>query len=70
MESGRATYRQRIARSAVTRNVVYKFFQASLAAAAQGHRLISPKEYALLMIGMGLVVLLAGTVEYPQDLRS
>jgi putative membrane protein len=50
---------------------VYKFFQY-LHDSGQGHhsaRLLGPREFALLMIGVGLVALLLATVEHHRSIR-
>lgn len=50
---------------------IYKFFQIESAnGATRGGRLIGPREFALLMITIGLVSLLMATLEHRRNLRA
>jgi putative membrane protein len=49
---------------------VYKFFELEMRAVGRDNRLIGPREFALSMVGCGLVSLLLGTVEHQQNMRS
>jgi uncharacterized membrane protein YidH (DUF202 family) len=43
---------------------IFKFFQIETGSGGQGHRLIGPREFALSMVGIGLISLLLGSVEH------
>jgi putative membrane protein len=43
---------------------IYKFFQLDLGHARSQHRLIGPREFALLMVGTGLLCLVLGTLDH------
>lgn len=50
---------------------IYKFFQIELAREGpRTNRLIGPREFALLMIVIGLVSLLMATLEHRRDLKA
>jgi putative membrane protein len=54
---------------------VYKFFQLEIAATVQhapliNATLIGPREFGLVLIGIGLLALLLGTFEHARDLRA
>jgi putative membrane protein len=49
---------------------IYKFFQLDLAREPQPHRLIGPREFALLMVAAGQVALILGILEYWQSMRA
>jgi len=50
---------------------IYKFFQIELAGGpSSGNRLIGPREFALLMISIGLLSLLMATFQNRRDLRA
>lgn len=55
---------------------VYKFFQLELAGTTPHHvpliktTLIGPREFGLVLIGIGLLSLLIGTLEHGRDLRA
>jgi putative membrane protein len=49
---------------------IYKFFQLERGGGEQNHRLIGPREFALLMISIGLVSLLLATVEHRQSMQG
>jgi putative membrane protein len=51
---------------------IYKFFQIELARADRqiSGRLIGPREFALLMIVIGIVALLLATIEHRRDLKA
>jgi putative membrane protein len=46
---------------------IYKFFQIEINKGEPGHRLIGPREFALMMIGIGLLSLLMATIQHRQD---
>jgi putative membrane protein len=48
---------------------IYKFFQIEQAVGVRDKHLIGPREFALLMVGAGLVSLVIGTFEHWQNLR-
>jgi inner membrane protein YidH len=47
---------------------IFKFFQLELRAVQDGH-LVGAREFAILMVGIGLLSLLMGTVEYRQNMQ-
>ena len=47
---------------------IFKFFQLELKTAQDGH-LVGAREFAILMVGIGLLSLLMGTVEYRQNMQ-
>lgn len=47
---------------------IFKFFQLELGTDRQDGRLIGAREFAILMVGIGLLSLLMGTVEYRQNM--
>jgi putative membrane protein len=49
---------------------VYKFFQFEMADRAVGEPLVGARAFALVLIGIGLLSLLLGTLEHRRDLRS
>jgi putative membrane protein len=50
---------------------IYKFFQLELGnRGAAAERLIGPREFALMMIGTGLVALILGFVEHRKSLQA
>jgi putative membrane protein len=54
---------------------IYKFFQLELGAAARGriHQIIGPREFAMLMIAIGLIALILATIQnwqYRKRLRK
>jgi putative membrane protein len=49
---------------------VYKFFQIEVPENANGRHLIGPREFALALVGIGLVSLVLATVEFRQNIRS
>jgi putative membrane protein len=50
---------------------IYKFFQLDMKGGGeQEHRLIGPREFALLMVGAALLSLPLGIVEHRQGMRS
>ncbi len=46
---------------------VYKFFQIEIDRGGQAERLISPREFALIMISIGLISLLLATLQHRRD---
>lgn len=48
---------------------IYKFFQLEEAAGKPRSRLFGPREFALLLVSIGLISLLLATIEYRQDIR-
>jgi putative membrane protein len=49
---------------------VYKFFQLETAGKNFGVSGVGPREFALVLIGIGLLALLLGTIEHTRDLRT
>ena len=49
---------------------VYKFFQLEMSAKLVGSTPIGTREFALALIGIGLLSLLLGTIEHGRDLKS
>ena len=49
---------------------IYKFFQIEKGGGVESNRLIGPREFALLLVGIGLVSLLVATLEHRQSLRA
>lgn len=52
---------------------VYKFFQIEAAKQATGdiaHRLIGPREFALMMIGIGILSLIIATVQHAHSMQT
>jgi len=48
---------------------IYKFFQLQIQQQAATSRLIGPREFALIMIGIGLVALLLASVQHRQSMK-
>jgi putative membrane protein len=48
---------------------IFKFFQLELGIARQEGRLVGAREFAILMVGVGLLALLMGAVEYRQNMQ-
>jgi putative membrane protein len=48
---------------------VYKFFQIEVPTSGQKNRLIGPREFALMLVSIGLVSLILATLEYRQSIR-
>jgi putative membrane protein len=48
---------------------IYKFFQIEGEKIAERHRLIGPREFALLLVIIGLVSLLLATLEYRNNIQ-
>jgi putative membrane protein len=48
---------------------VYKFFQIEAPAGGQRNRLIGPREFALILVSIGLVSLILATLEYRRNIR-
>ncbi len=49
---------------------IYKFFQLELGRGSNPNRLIGPREFSLMMVGIGLLSLLLGTLEHSRSMRS
>jgi putative membrane protein len=49
---------------------VYKFFQLEISGKGPGAPVIGSREFALVLIGVGLLSLLLGTVEHRRDLKA
>jgi putative membrane protein len=49
---------------------VYKFFQIEQGGGGRVGRLLGPREFAILLIAVGLVSLLLGTVQHVQSMRQ
>jgi putative membrane protein len=49
---------------------VYKFFQFDMAGKHVGGQLIGARGFALILIGIGLLSLLMGTIEHRRDLKA
>jgi putative membrane protein len=48
---------------------VYKFFQLETPANGSGQRLVGPREFALILVSVGLVSLVLATLEFRQNIR-
>jgi putative membrane protein len=48
---------------------IYKFFQLDLTREAQPHRMVGPREFALLMVAAGQAALILGILEHRQNMR-
>jgi putative membrane protein len=48
----------------------YKFFELEMRTTGTHNRLIGPREFAISMVGIGLISLLLGTLEHRQNMRS
>jgi putative membrane protein len=48
---------------------VYKFFQLEAPAGRSANRLIGPREFALMLVSIGLVSLVLATLQYRQNIR-
>jgi len=49
---------------------VYKFFQLEMTGKGLGAPLFGSREFALVLIGLGLLALMLGTIEHRRDLRA
>jgi putative membrane protein len=49
---------------------IYKFFQLDLPRRDQHAHLIGPREFAVMLVSIGLLSLLIGTVEYRQQIKT
>ncbi len=49
---------------------IYKFFQLEMGRGDIPNRLIGPREFSLLMVAIGLLSLLLGTLEHSRNMRS
>ncbi|HUO04650.1 MAG TPA: DUF202 domain-containing protein [Candidatus Binataceae bacterium] len=49
---------------------IYKFFQIEAPASSQRNYLIGPREFALMLVGIGLVSLVLATLEYRQSIQT
>lgn len=49
---------------------IYKFFQFDVEFAKRSGRLVGPREFALLMVGLGLFSLVLGTAEHVRNMSS
>ena len=49
---------------------VYKFFQIETPSSHVGNYLIGPREFSLILVGIGLISLLLATIEHRQNMRS
>jgi putative membrane protein len=46
---------------------IYKFFQIEIGKGEPGNHLIGPREFAMMMIGIGLLSLVMATIQHRQD---
>lgn len=46
---------------------IYKFFQLEISKGESGNRVIGPREFAMMMIGIGLLSLVMATIQHRQD---
>jgi putative membrane protein len=46
---------------------IYKFFQIEISKGEQAKHLIGPREFAMMMIGIGLVSLVMATIQHRHD---
>jgi len=49
---------------------IYKFFQIEAPSPEQQNRLIGPREFAFMLVGIGLVSLVLATLEHRQNIRA
>jgi putative membrane protein len=49
---------------------LYKFFQIEAPVGSQRNRLIGPREFAFMLVGVGLISLLLATLEYSHNIRA
>lgn len=49
---------------------IYKFFQLELGRGVQDGRLIGPREFSMIMEGIGLLALMLGILDHRQNLRA
>jgi len=49
---------------------IYKFFQIETGRSEPGKHLIGPREFAMMMIGIGLLSLIMATVQHRQDRKE
>ena len=49
---------------------IYKFFELEVRSPVIPNRLIGPREFAIAMVGIGLIALLLGTVEHKLNMSS
>ena len=49
---------------------IYKFFQLEVPVPGAQRRLLGPREFALILVGMGLVSLALATLEFRQNLNT
>jgi putative membrane protein len=49
---------------------IYKFFQIEAPGSEQQNRLVGPREFAFMLVSIGLVSLLLATIEYRQSIRE
>jgi putative membrane protein len=49
---------------------IYKFFQLELPRRAEEDHLIGPRQFALILVSIGLVSLLLATLEFRQNIRK
>jgi inner membrane protein YidH len=49
---------------------IYKFFQLERPAGTSGNRLIGPRQFALILVRIGLFSLLLATLEYRQNIQA
>src|SRR5207302_10033758 len=49
---------------------IYKFFQLEAQGSVGRNRLIGPREFALMLVSIGLISLLLATLEYHQNIRA
>ena len=49
---------------------IYKFFQLEAQGSVRRNRLIGPREFAFMLVSIGLISLLLATLEYRQNIRA
>jgi putative membrane protein len=49
---------------------IYKFFQLEAPVRALHNRLVGPRQFALVLVSLGLISLLLATIEYRRDIRA
>jgi putative membrane protein len=49
---------------------IYKFFQLEAQGSGRRNRLIGPREFAFMLVSLGLISLLLATLEYRQNIRA
>ncbi len=49
---------------------IYKFFQLELPERPQPNRLVGPRQFAIILVGIGVLSLILATLEHHQNIRT